>query len=136
MARVSGSAIFYDTGDAGSNANSLVKSHRSQDEYTVKTFSLDDFCNSQGLSVSCLKIDVEGAELDVLLGGERTFTLSRPAISLGLHPPFMRDPVSSLTDIWKILQQNCMSVWYCGNRVEADWFREQRAIFDVHVLPK
>lgn len=136
IARVSGSATFYDTGDAGSNANSLVQSQRSQSVYTVKTVSVDEFSGSRGLSIDCLKIDVEGAELDVILGAERTFTASRPAVSLALHPPFLSDSPKALTDIWKVLQQYRMSMWYHGKRVEADWFREQRELFDVHLLPQ
>lgn len=135
MAKVSGSATFYDTGDAGSNANSLVPTQRSQSGYTVRTVSLDDFTSSRGLPVGCLKIDVEGAELDVLLGGERTFLVSRPAVWLALHPPFLGDSAKALAEIWKILQQYRMLVSYQGGRVEEDWFREQRELFDVQLLP-
>jgi FkbM family methyltransferase len=37
----------------------------------ISTRCLDEVCGEEGLSVDCLKLDVEGAELDVLLGGER-----------------------------------------------------------------
>lgn len=136
-ARVTGSATFYDTGDAVSNANSLVQSQRSKSGYRVNTVSVDDFSGSRGLSIDCLKIDVEGAELEVLMGAERTFLVARPAVWLALHPPFLGDSsAKALDDIWKILEEYRMSVWYHGTRVEADWFREQRELFDVHLLPQ
>jgi FkbM family methyltransferase len=39
---------------------------------SIPVSSLDDVTRREGLLVDCLKIDVEGAALDVLVGGERT----------------------------------------------------------------
>jgi FkbM family methyltransferase len=39
---------------------------------TIAVESLDEVARREGLLVDCLKIDVEGAALDVLVGGERT----------------------------------------------------------------
>ena len=60
-----GKATFFDTGDDVSNANSLVKTSRSKREIEVPLTSVDAFVNERGLRVLCIKIDVEGAELDV-----------------------------------------------------------------------
>src|SRR6185503_6199401 len=64
----SGSAVFFDTGDTISNANSLVKTERSKQEIPVTLVSVDEFASEHRLNVDCMKIDVEGAELDVLKG--------------------------------------------------------------------
>lgn len=37
---------------------------------TMATVPLDDVCAQEGVTPDCLKVDVEGAELDVLRGGE------------------------------------------------------------------
>jgi FkbM family methyltransferase len=53
----------------------------------VKLVSLDDFVAESGLSPTHLKIDVEGAEKDVLCGGLVTLSTLRPTIFLSLHGP-------------------------------------------------
>jgi hypothetical protein len=98
--------------------------------------SLDDFAARHDLSVNCLKIDVEGAELDVLVGGEQTFMRCRPAVALNLHPPFVRAAGQSMDDIWRVLRQYDMRVLYEGREVEEAWFCAQPNLFDVHLLPR
>lgn len=51
----------------------------------VRTVRLDDFCAERGLRPNAIKIDVEGAELEVLRGGEQTIAASRPVIFLSTH---------------------------------------------------
>lgn len=51
----------------------------------VRTVRLDDFCREHGLRPSAIKIDVEGAETEVLLGGEETIRRDMPAIFLSTH---------------------------------------------------
>jgi FkbM family methyltransferase len=137
MSRTSGSATFYDTGDQGSNANSLVPSQRTQEGYSVPTVALDDFVGQRGLRMNCLKIDVEGAELEVLLGGQKTIPAFRPPTSLGLHPPFLGDsPSSVLMDIWKIVTEYGFTVCYHSKQVDVGWFCDQSILFDVHLLPR
>ena len=68
VAGATGTAVFYDTGDIVSNANSLVHTGRSREGLEVPTIRLDDFVAQRRISVACLKIDVEGAELELLRG--------------------------------------------------------------------
>jgi FkbM family methyltransferase len=131
-----GTATFYDTGHAASNANSLVKGEKSRGGLEVKTTSIDDFAGARGLSVNCIKIDVEGAELHALRGGARTFAEHRPVVSLGLHPPFLGDAKADLSEIWKLLRDYRMAVVYKGQAVEEAWFCQQRDLFDVHLFPQ
>ena len=65
VAGATGTAVFYDTGDVASNANSLVHNARSRQGMEVPTICLDDFVAERRISVGCLKIDVEGAELEL-----------------------------------------------------------------------
>lgn len=52
----------------------------------VQTETLDHFCATRGVTPDVIKIDVEGAELDVLVGGRQT--LARPGVEafVELHP--------------------------------------------------
>lgn len=131
----SGTATFYDTGHEVSNANSLVQTGRSRGGITVETVSVDDFAAARGLSVNCLKIDVEGAELGLLRGAARVFDECRPAARLGLHPDAIEAGGGSLRDIWELLRRYRMSVTYGGEPVDEHWFCRQENLFDVSLLP-
>jgi FkbM family methyltransferase len=131
----SGETVFFDTGDDISNANSLVKTERSKREIPVRLVSVDEFACERNLTVNCLKIDVEGAELDVLRGARETFLTQRPAARLGLHPPFIIQYGHSLDEIWDTLQEYRLAVEFDGKPVEKGWFCSQPELFDVNLLP-
>ena len=46
---------------------------------------LDDFVSARGLKPTHVKIDVEGAEPDVLQGGRETLRRHRPVLFLSTH---------------------------------------------------
>ena len=127
--------IFFDTGDPISNANSLVKTARSKAEIPVTMITVDEFARERNLRVDCLKIDVEGSELDVLLGASETFLTNRPVTRLGLHPPFITQNGQTLEDIWKVLSEYKLEVNFNGMPVQKDWFCSQCDLFDVNLLP-
>jgi FkbM family methyltransferase len=51
----------------------------------VKALTLDDFVASGGSPPRLIKIDVEGGEYEVLLGGSRLFATHRPLIIIEIH---------------------------------------------------
>lgn len=51
----------------------------------VRTLRLDDFCAEHDVRPGVMKIDVEGAELDVLRGVEGTLRACHPVIFLSTH---------------------------------------------------
>lgn len=51
----------------------------------VRTVRLDDFCRDHDIAPDAIKIDVEGAELDVLHGAEQTIVAHRSTIFLSTH---------------------------------------------------
>jgi len=130
-----GETVFYDTGDDVSNANSLVRTERSKAEIRVPTISVDEFAAERGLTVNCIKIDVEGAELDVLIGAERTFREQRPVARLGLHPKFITQNGQSLDEIWERLADYKLAVIFDGESVNREWFVSQADLFDVNLIP-
>jgi hypothetical protein len=46
---------------------------------------LDDFCKKSALRPEVLKVDVEGAEYDVLMGATETISRYRPKLLIELH---------------------------------------------------
>jgi FkbM family methyltransferase len=53
--------------------------------YEVAAWSLDEFCNQQGIWPDVLKIDVEGAEMQVLKGAQQLLAEKKPKILLSTH---------------------------------------------------
>ena len=54
-------------------------------QYHVDAVSLDDFCEQSALRPDILKMDVEGAEYDVLMGAVKTIGRCRPKLLIELH---------------------------------------------------
>lgn len=130
-----GNTVFYDTGDTISNANSLVRTERSRSEIPITLTSVDDFVEEKKLKIDCMKIDVEGVELDVLRGARNTFLEHRPAVRLGLHPPFIIQNGQSLVEIWDLLAEYNVEIVFDGELVGKDWFCAQDNLFDVNLVP-
>ncbi len=136
VSRTTGTAIFFDTGSDVSNANSLIKTGNHKGGLEVETISLDDFAEIQQLSrINCIKIDVEGSELNTLLGAEKIIRKYRPTISLGLHPFAYDIEIDKLTDIWELLRSYNLSVKFKNKSTDKDWFINQTEIFDVQCFP-
>lgn len=55
----------------------------------VESVTLDAFCAEKRIKPTFIKIDVEGAEYQVVRGGERVLREDRPTLVLALHPPWM-----------------------------------------------
>jgi FkbM family methyltransferase len=54
-------------------------------QYHVDAVSIDDFCSSSAIHPDILKMDVEGAEYDVLIGAAKTIERFRPKLLIELH---------------------------------------------------
>ncbi len=70
----------------GQNSMVVKKNHEAYFETHRPQTTLDTFCSKQRLLPEVIKIDVEGAEWDVLKGGDRVLTESLPKIFLSVHP--------------------------------------------------
>jgi FkbM family methyltransferase len=130
-----GKTVFYDTGEEISNANSLVHIDRGKTGIDVDLISVDEFVKEKGIKPDCLKIDVEGAELDLLRGARETFTTMRPFARLGLHPQQIAQNGQNLEEIWETLADYKLAPDFEGSKVDKARFCEQQSLFDVNLLP-
>lgn len=86
------------SGDDANGANRVITASEHPDAPTdvisVPAITLDRFCAEQGIRPALLKIDVEGAELDVLRGARETLRKGRGrlAVFVELHP-----------DVWPVI---------------------------------
>jgi len=129
-----GTATFYISTIEGSNSNSLVK-NKSDDvkkPYEVRLVTIDGIVAEFSLHPSIIKIDAEGAELDVLKGGLKTFSSVKPVLILGLHPQFIINKGDSLDRIWELLISQNYTIKYHGHVMDKASFCNKTDLFDVH----
>lgn len=94
----------------------------------VDTETLDGFCERLGINrIDFIKVDVEGAELDVLVSGEKTIERTRPKLMLEVEDRHMerfgRDAAAVVE--WFTQRGYTMSVW------SADAWRPVNKVTDV-----
>jgi FkbM family methyltransferase len=69
----------------------------------VRNLRLDDYAAFAERSPDLVKIDVEGAELDVLRGGERLLSRSHPILLLEVHPRQLASADSQPSEVESLL---------------------------------
>lgn len=134
----SGKVIFFISDTAIDVGNSMVKYGDDKKTWPVEIdmVSIDDFVKSQQLNkVDFIKIDAEGAEYKVLLGGLNTFTTFKPLIILALHPEAITANNDTLELIYDQVNKMNYSINYNGKKLDREAFCERKQLFDVHLLP-
>jgi FkbM family methyltransferase len=61
--------------------------------------SIDGLCSERDLRPDVIKIDVEGGELHVLRGAQRTLARVRPRVRFGFHPFAFEDPAAASDEL-------------------------------------
>jgi FkbM family methyltransferase len=130
-----GEIEFYNGIEDGSNANSIVNKDEVKNKFStkVKTLTIDAFCEEHIIKPSFIKIDAEGAELDVLRGAKITLTNAKPTLILALHPSFIIQNKHSLEEIYDFLKLTGASINFNNSEVKKETFIQQKDLFDVHV---
>jgi len=90
----------------------------------VKLCRLDDICREIRTRISLIKIDVEGHELEVLLGSVDTLRRHRPVLLIEIEQRHSPVPISETFDF-------LMSLGYSGEFVDADGRCQPLLCFDV-----
>lgn len=88
MSAAPGTARFRASGPHGDNRIVTTDSGEAGDRIDVRTTSIDEFCRARNLRPALIKIDVEGAELDVLKGTRATIASRGESLHLyvEMHP--------------------------------------------------
>lgn len=84
-----GFARFRTDGTSGANALEPPSTRASAPTIDVKTTTLDAFCEARRLRPDVVKIDVEGAELEVLKGARQVLASDAVQAFLELHPSIL-----------------------------------------------
>jgi FkbM family methyltransferase len=100
--------LLLNSGDSSTNSMTFNQLESSSaissptETIEVESVTLDGFCTERQLKPSFIKIDVEGAEFQVLKGSERILREARPTIVVALHPPWMPKGTSP-KQLWEML---------------------------------
>lgn len=78
--------FFENPEPSGMNSVVITKHHDAYVRVEKRQITVDGFCQERNLSPDVIKIDVEGAELDVLRGARNTIREFSPTVFLSVHP--------------------------------------------------
>lgn len=136
IAKERGETTFYISDNLTDNSNSLVDFRDNQTSRGIKVplISIDDFATTIG-HINFIKIDVEGAEYEALLGAKNTLVNHKPTCILALHPKQIQSNGNSLADIWDVVKQYGYQVLFDGAAITKEVFCSKQDLFDVHLLP-
>jgi len=128
VSNVTGQSLFFSSTIPGDAANSLIGNAQHPTKSEVRTVRLDDIHLPR---VDAIKIDAEGAELQILDGSRALITKHRPAVLLSVHPMQIGRSGRSLSDLWDILESLTLVPCLKDQPVSSEWFRGQTELFDV-----
>ena len=82
--------LFYETDGIDPICTIVKNEKRKCNETHKKQVSIDSYCADNNLHPDLIKIDVEGAEINVLKGARRVIKEFKPMIFLSVHPNAIR----------------------------------------------
>jgi FkbM family methyltransferase len=104
-----------------SGMNSVVNYKKSNlyKSFLKEQVSLDDFCHDNDLAPDVIKIDVEGAEIDVLLGANKIIEKCKPIIILSAHPRHLKLLGKTVDDLIRVIYSLNYKI-FDSDKVEVD----------------
>lgn len=96
--------LYVSRSDVGGQAS--VHFQPGFEQLSVEATSLDEEYRRSGLRPHLVKVDVEGAEWDVLVGSERLLREAGPALLLSIHPPQLLSVGITENDVMTWLQSH------------------------------
>lgn len=134
----SGKTTFYVSPLKGDNSNSLVayKKDRKMVAIEVDMLSIDDFVHQKNLSsLSLIKLDVEGAELDAIKGAQNTLQQLKPVCIVAIHPEPIAARGNSLEEIYDLINSMNYKIFYRNEIIPKSFFCNNRELMDLHIVP-
>jgi FkbM family methyltransferase len=102
----------------------------------VAAVVLDDFMSDVNFkNLSFIKIDAEGAELEILKGGARLIAKYRPFMTLEVHPKNFEDPVKTQTEIFDLLKNFGYGIYRDNRQMDVREFCSLSDYFEVFLIP-
>ena len=112
---------------SSSSDEKFSKRHGVQEEITVKTLTIDDFCKQENIKIDFIRMDIEGFEIEVFEGMENTLKNSSKGlmILLELHPHLYSKEKSFSNTLNKVFQLGFRSeVIISAGELQPEKFKE------------
>ena len=80
-------SLLYES-DEASGMNSVIEIGRKNitNKRYIPSITLDQFCRDKKILPDIIKVDIEGSEIEMLIGAKKVIKKSRPIIFLSYHP--------------------------------------------------
>jgi len=121
-----------------SNANSISAQNADAkaQKVTVTSISLDELYKKENIqNLSLLKIDAEGAELEILKGGKALITAFHPYITLEVHPKSFTDARKTMTELYQTIIGYGYKVYMNNKVLSLQDFCDHHTFFEVLLIP-
>ncbi len=128
----SGVKKFFDSLDPVSCVNGFADMATGM-HYEVETLSLDELNLT---SVSCIKIDVEGSEIELLKGASSVISKYRPYMTMEVHPRNIRVLGSSLDNLWELLVSYGYYISIGNTILDKEYFVHLEDICEVQLVAR
>jgi FkbM family methyltransferase len=129
---------FYISENAADNSNSLVNNHRTdrkEETIEVEVNTIDDFAAERNIpKIDFIKVDVEGAELQLLKGAVNTIKKDKPKMILSVHPGPIQNFGDSTKDIWNLLHDAGYKIVFGTKELSLEEFTRKNDLFDVFLI--
>ncbi len=111
---------FYETKDVSgipsiTDLSKISTSVKGVREKKLRQVSLDYFCEVNDVIPDLIKIDVEGAEFNVLDGASKTIKENRPEIIISLHPKHLNALGRDISEIFYFCEVFSYELLSCNN---------------------
>jgi len=139
MGKEVGNTTFFVSDNEADNSNSLIsyKEDRILNGVEVEVNTIDNFVSTRKLSkINFIKIDVEGAEYDTLLGGRQVFLKYKPHVIVAIHPEPIEKKGDRLEDIFDLIEELRYDIICNGKLITKEQFCSNRDLIDLHLLPR
>ena len=129
-----GEVELFETGDECSNASSVVRTDRTAASVRVAATTLDDLVADERLTVAVVKMDIEGAELDVLEGASALLSEQRPALAIEVHPRELATSGRDPREVFDVLVAHGYALTEEGHPLDRASFGRP-GCFELQALP-
>ena len=135
----SGELEFYIYSNSSISNGNSISSHNTVGtprKTTVGKICLDDLMVTEKIErLTLIKIDAEGAELDILKGGKKLITKFHPFITLEVHPKSFDDPQKIMNEIYATIIDYGYTIIMNNNTLTLEEFCLNKTFFEVLLIP-
>ena len=108
LGKSKGTLTLFSRGESDGAATTTLKCNYKTKSHEIDVISIDEFVETTGLDVGLIKLDVEGAEYDTILGAKETILKQQPLLIISIY--------HSLKDFFEI--KPLIESWGVGYKFE------------------